>query len=85
MEDSQSEQEEWILAVCGTFATIILAVPDLSTTTFEQTFLLFFNEPVFFKAVVEMIQQDELKDSELGSYAALLFTATFYLQTRIRN
>jgi len=85
LEDSQSEQEEWVLAVCGAFATIILAVPDLSNTNFEQTFLSFFNEPAFFKVVVEMVQQDELKESEIGSYAALLFTATFYLQTRLRN
>lgn len=42
------------MAVCGAFATIILTVPDLATTTFEQTFLSFFNEPAFFKVVVEM-------------------------------
>ena len=68
-----------MLAVCGAFATVMMAVPDLSTTPFEQTFRSFFNEPAFFKVVAEMVteRQDELRESELGSFAALLFTAAF--------
>ena len=39
LEDIQSEQEEWIQAVCGTFATLVLTIPDLTTTPFESIFL----------------------------------------------
>jgi hypothetical protein len=55
LEESQSEQDEWLQTVCGAFATIMLTIEDLAAVNFEQTFAMFFNEPAFFNSLVDML------------------------------
>jgi hypothetical protein len=76
LEDSQSEQEEWVQTICATFACIVLTINDIRTVNFEPIFLEFFGEPAFFKVVVDMIGQDEQRINQ----GSLLFAAGLYLQ-----
>lgn len=66
--------------MCATFATVVLTIGNLRSVNFESTFLSFFGEPAFFKVVLDMIAQEDLRESEQLSYGSLLFSAGFFLQ-----